>query len=349
MAHTFFSVIGKYFVTGMENVSTKYWESKIFNIVDEQAFSNLALEAFRYQYANCTIYNRFVNGIGRNPQQINSIEAIPFLPIEFFKSQKVVSFQGKEETLFYSSGTTGMTPSKHYIYSLSLYKESFIRAFSQMVGNPKDFVFLALLPSYLEREGSSLIYMVKTLMEVSGKPESRFYLHQMEELAAAMEKLHSQNRKTILFGVTYALLDLIAYKQFHLPNLIVFETGGMKGRRKESLRSELHQQLRQGFGVEKIYSEYGMAELLSQAYTFGGENFHCPPWMKILVRDRYDPLQTSLHTSQKGGINVIDLANIHSCCFIATQDIGSLYPDGSFSVWGRFDQAEIRGCNLLVD
>ncbi len=325
------------------------WASRIFSIRDQQTFRQIALEAFHYQYAHCEIYRRYAEGIGCHADKVKQLEEIPFLPIEFFKTQKVVSFKGKEECLFQSSGTTGMTTSKHYIYSLKLYRESFLNAFTQMIGNPKEYVFLALLPSYLEREGSSLIYMVKTLMEVSGHPENRFYLHHLEELAEDLEQLYAKGKKIILFGVTYALLDLIALKQFRLPHLTVFETGGMKGKRKELLRSELHQQLKTGFGVEKIYSEYGMAELLSQAYTEGGEIFHTPAWMRVLIRDRYDPFSVSAKNGSKGGINVIDLANIHSCCFIATQDLGCICENGGFSVLGRFDQSDIRGCNLLVN
>ena len=332
----------------MENVAFS-WASRIFNIRDRQTFEKLAMEAFLYQFTHCDIYRRFAEGIGCRADNVKQLEEIPFLPIEFFKTQKVVSFEGKEECVFLSSGTTGMTPARHYIRSLALYRESFLNAFTQMVGNPKEFVFLVLLPSYLEREGSSLIYMVKTLMEVSGHPENRFYLHHLEELAEDLEQLYAQGKKIILFGVTYALLDLITLKHFQLPNLTVFETGGMKGRRKELLRSELHQELRAGFGVEKIYSEYGMAELLSQAYTEGGEIFHTPAWMRVLIRDRYDPLSVSAKSESKGGINVIDLANIHSCCFIATQDLGCICENGGFSVLGRFDQSDIRGCNLLVN
>ena len=361
----------------MENIDEKNWASRIFGLDipdsepenkgnrnekgneegkgngnietgEQEDFTTLSLEAFHYQYRHCDIYRRYADGIGCREEQVESLAQIPFLPIEFFKTQRVVSFQGEAECRFYSSGTTGMTPAVHHVYSLQLYRQSFLNAFTRMVGNPKDFVFLALLPSYLEREGSSLIYMVQTLMEESGAAENRFYLHQLDELAVTLEKLHAAGRKTILFGVTYALLDLIAYRTFHLPQLTVFETGGMKGRRKECLRSELHRQLCAGLGVEKIYSEYGMAELLSQAYTDGGEEFRCPPWMKVLIRDRYDPLRLLTAHGSKGGINVIDLANIHSCCFIATQDIGSLHEKGRFRIWGRFDQADIRGCNLLV-
>ena len=323
-------------------------EERIFGIGTDTEFEALALEIFRFQYANCDIYRRYADGIGRNPDRVQQLEDIPFLPIEFFKTQKITSTNDKEEIIFTSSGTTGMAPSRHYVHSLALYRESFRRAFTQMVGNPRDFAILALLPSYMERQGSSLLYMVQTLMEDSGHPMNQFYLNQLDTLGEHLETLAAQGQKTILFGVSFALLDLIEHRHFHLPELIVFETGGMKGRRKECLREELHQQLKDGLGVPCIYSEYGMAELMSQAYTDGGELFRCPAWMRVLLRDMYDPLRITHETGHNGGINVIDLANLYSCSFIATQDIGRLSDDGRFAVMGRFDQAEMRGCNLLV-
>lgn len=323
-------------------------EERIFTLSSEEDFESLALEIFRFQYARCETYRRYADGIGRPADRVHSLEDIPFLPIEFFKSRKISCSEEKENIIFTSSGTTGMTPSRHYVHSLSLYRQSFRKAFTQMVGKPEDFAILALLPSYMERQGSSLLYMVQTLMEDSGHPMNRFYLHDLDTLAGHLETLAAQGQKTILFGVSFALLDLIEYRRFHLPELIVFETGGMKGKRKECLREELHQRLKEGLGVPRIYSEYGMAELLSQAYTDGGEWFRCPAWMRVLTRDMYDPLLISHQTGRNGGINVIDLANVYSCSFIATQDIGRLSPDGRFAVMGRFDQAEMRGCNLLV-
>lgn len=321
---------------------------RIFNTGSDAEFEALALEIFRFQYARCETYRRYADGIKRSPDQVRQLEDIPFLPIEFFKTQKISCTEEKEEIIFTSSGTTGMTPSRHYVHSLDLYRKSFRKAFTQMVGNPKDFAILALLPSYMERQGSSLLYMVQTLMEDSGHPMNQFYLNQLDTLGEHMETLAAQGQKTILFGVSFALLDLIEHRHFHLPELIVFETGGMKGRRKECLREELHQQLKDGLGVPCIYSEYGMAELMSQAYTDGGELFRCPAWMRVLTRDMYDPLRITHEPGRNGGINVIDLANIYSCSFIATQDIGRLSADGRFAVMGRFDQAEMRGCNLLV-
>ena len=321
---------------------------RIFNIGSDAEFEALSLEIFRLQYVRCGTYRRYADGIGRSADRVHCLEDIPFLPIEFFKTKKISCTEEKEEIIFTSSGTTGMTTSRHYVHSLALYRRSFREAFSQMVGNPKDFAILALLPSYMERQGSSLLYMVQTLMEDSGHPMNRFYLDQLDTLGENLETLAAQGQKTILFGVSFALLDLIEHRHFRLPELIVFETGGMKGRRKECLREELHQQLKEGLGVPCIYSEYGMAELMSQAYTDGGELFRSPAWMRVLTRDMYDPLSITHACGRNGGINVIDLANLYSCSFIATQDIGRLYADGRFAVMGRFDQAEMRGCNLLV-
>ena len=323
-------------------------EERIFRISSASEFDALALEIFRFQYQNCVVYRRYADGIGRTPEQVHSVREIPFLPIGFFKTHKITSTTLPEEIIFTSSGTTGMTPSRHYVHSLALYRRSFREAFREMVGDPKDFAILALLPSYMERKGSSLLYMVQELMQESGHPMNRFYLHNLEELGDNLEKLAAHRQRTILFGVSYALLDLVEQRRFSLPELIVFETGGMKGRRKEYLREELHRLLCEGLGVSSIRSEYGMAELMSQAYTDGGEWFRCPPWMRVLIRDMYDPLTLTGAPERKGGINVIDLANLYSCSFIATQDIGDRMEDGRFRVLGRFDQADLRGCNLLV-
>ena len=323
-------------------------EDRIFRIGSTEEFNELALEIFRFQYMNCEVYRRYADGIGCGPERVRSVGEIPFLPIGLFKSHKITSTTLPEEIIFTSSGTTGMTPSRHYVHSLALYRRSFREAFRKMVGDPKDFAILALLPSYLERQGSSLLYMVQELMRESGHPMNRFYLHNLDELGYNLEKLADQGQRTILFGVSFALLDLVEHRRFRLPELMVFETGGMKGRRKELLREELHQRLCEGLGVKNIRSEYGMAELMSQAYTEGGELFRCPPWMQVLIREMYDPLTLVREARRKGGINVIDLANLYSCSFIATQDIGDLTPDGRFRVLGRFDQADLRGCDLLV-
>jgi phenylacetate-coenzyme A ligase PaaK-like adenylate-forming protein len=275
------------------------------------------------------------------------LEQIPFLPIQFFKSHKVVSNSNNIQQTFTSSGTTGMATSKHFVTDVSLYEESYRKGFSQFYGNIENYVVLALLPSYLEREGSSLIYMVEDLIQMTNNPESGFYLHNHEELIEKLSQLDSSGQGVILIGVTYALLDLIENHPFQLRNTIIMETGGMKGMRKEMIREELHAQLCQGFGVTAIHSEYGMTELLSQAYSLGNGVFECPSWMHILVRDTEDAL-TYVDPGKTGGINVIDLANVNSCSFIATQDLGKKNPNNSFEVLGRFDNSDIRGCNLMV-
>jgi phenylacetate-coenzyme A ligase PaaK-like adenylate-forming protein len=275
------------------------------------------------------------------------LEQIPFLPIQFFKSNKVVSNEDPIQENFTSSGTTGMATSKHFVTDVSLYEESYRKGFSQFYGNIEDYVVLALLPSYLEREDSSLIYMVEDLIKMTHNPESGFYLHNHEELIEKLTRLDNAGQNLILIGVTYALLDLIEKHEFNLKSTIIMETGGMKGQRKEMIREELHEQLCQGFGVTSIHSEYGMTELLSQAYSLGNGVFECPSWMQILVRDTEDAL-TYLPEGKTGGINVIDLANVNSCSFIATHDLGKKNPNNSFEVLGRFDNSDIRGCNLMV-
>jgi phenylacetate-coenzyme A ligase PaaK-like adenylate-forming protein len=275
------------------------------------------------------------------------LEQIPFLPIQFFKSHKVVSNENPIQLTFTSSGTTGMATSKHFVTDITLYEESYRKGFSQFYGNIEDYVVLALLPSYLEREGSSLIYMVEDLIKMTNNPESGFYLHNHDELIEKLTRLDKAGQNVILIGVTFALLDLIEKHPFQLQNTIIMETGGMKGKRKEMIREELHEQLCQGFGVTAIHSEYGMTELLSQAYSLGNGVFECPSWMQILVRDTEDAL-TYVSEGKTGGINVIDLANVNSCSFIATQDLGKKNPNNSFEVLGRFDNSDIRGCNLMV-
>lgn len=259
----------------------------------------------------------------------------------------MVSNSDPAQVTFTSSGTTGMITSKHIVTDVSLYEESYRKGFSQFYGNIEDYAVLALLPSYLERDGSSLIYMVEDLIKLSNHPESGFYLHNHEELTQKLIELDKSGQNTILIGVTYALLDLIEKNSFKLQNTIIMETGGMKGKRKEMIREELHNQLCDGFGVSAIHSEYGMTELLSQAYSLGEGIFECPSWIQILVRDTEDAL-TYVKEGKTGGINVIDLANINSCSFIATQDLGKKYPNNSFEVLGRFDNSDIRGCNLMV-
>ena len=349
--------------------------SDIFTISSQKQFEKTALKVFRFQHENNKVYRDFCDFLKVNPQQVKSLQQIPFLPIQFFKSHNVVSNTNPAEVTFTSSGTTGMVTSKHLVTDVSLYEESYRKGFSEFYGNIEDYVVLALLPSYLEREGSSLIYMVEDLIKLSNQPESGFYLHNHDDLIKKLTALDESGQNVILIGVTYALLDLIETfnnkqssvenekkvldnfgqktenlskkHQFQLKNTIIMETGGMKGKRKEMIREELHEQLCKGFGVNAIHSEYGMTELLGQAYSLGEGVFECPSWMHILVRDPEDAL-TYVKDGKTGGINVIDLANINSCSFIATQDLGKKNPNNSFEVLGRFDNSDIRGCNLMV-
>ncbi len=319
----------------------------IFNIQSEKDFETLALKVFKFQFENNGVYRSFCDLLYKHPSDITSIKEIPFLPIQFFKSHKVLSSQKPIEKTFSSSGTTGSITSKHYITDISLYEKSFRKGFQQYYGNIKNYVILALLPSYLEREGSSLIYMVDTLIKQSEHKESGFYLNNLSELKDILLKLESESKQTLLVGVSFALLDLVEKYKFQLKHTIIMETGGMKGRRKELVRSELQSILKQGFGVKTIHSEYGMTELLSQAYSKGNGIFESPNWMKVLIRDPEDAL-TPLKPNKIGGINVIDLANINSCSFIATQDLGKINANGTFEIVGRFDHSDIRGCNLMV-
>ncbi|MBC8052125.1 MAG: acyl transferase [Sphingobacteriaceae bacterium] len=320
---------------------------QIFSIQSEHDFEALALKIFGYQAKENAIYSTFTQALGVNSEAINDISQIPFLPIEFFKSHTIKSGGGHPEVIFTSSGTTGAPQSRHPVMDLSLYIKSFGKGFSHFYGDIKDYTILALLPSYLEREGSSLIYMVDALIKESNNSESGYFLYNHDELHLMLHRLKAEKRKVILIGVTYALLDFAEAYKIDFPELIIMETGGMKGKRKELIREELHELLCAGFGVSNIHSEYGMTELLSQGYSKGGGKFNCPPWMKILIRDTNDPLSL-LNTGKTGGINVIDLANLHSCSFLSTQDLGKLNSDGSFNILGRFDNSDIRGCNLLI-
>lgn len=319
---------------------------KIFNIDSPEAFEQTALEVFRYQYENVSVYRKFCDLMQVTIDGVSTSKEIPFLPIQFFKSQQIIVEGLTPQTVFTSSGTTGQITSKHYVYDLELYERTFSDIFKQFYGAPSDYVILALLPSYMEREGSSLIYMVEKLIEKSENEMSGFYLHDLESLAMHLNTLEQKNTKVILIGVSYALLDLIELQKFNLQNTIIMETGGMKGRRREMVKAELHETLKQGFGVRQIHSEYGMTELLSQAYSSGDGKFSCPPWMKIYTRDSEDA--KTLIRGKTGGINVIDLANLFSCAFIATQDLGVVNEDGTFEIRGRFDASDIRGCNLMI-
>jgi phenylacetate-coenzyme A ligase PaaK-like adenylate-forming protein len=319
----------------------------IFTISSKKEFEKITLKVFRHQYDNNEVYRYFCSLLGKDKLNVKSVREIPFLPIQFFKSHDITSSQEPVQQVFTSSGTTGMATSRHLVTDLSYYEQSFRLAFSQFYGNIEDYAVLALLPSYLEREGSSLIYMVQDLIEGSNNPDSGFYLHNYDELIKKLLSLDNSGQNVLLIGVTYALLDLIEKQDFSLRNTIVMETGGMKGRRREMIREELHTVLCKGFNVSKIHSEYGMTELLSQAYSLGDGIFECPPWMDILIRDTEDALSL-VDYGKTGGINVIDLANYNSCSFIATQDLGKKYSNQSFEVLGRFDNSDIRGCNLMV-
>ncbi|WP_138432856.1 LuxE/PaaK family acyltransferase [Winogradskyella algicola] len=322
-------------------------EDAIFNIKTNAEFEALALDIFRFQFENNAVYRSFCDLLYKHPSDVNSLTEIPFLPIQFFKTHEVLSSQNSIEKTFTSSGTTGTTTSKHLITNLNIYEESYLKGFQHFYGSVEDYVVLALLPSYLEREGSSLIYMVDDLIQKSKHPVSGFYLNNLEDLSKTLNKLEASGQKTLLIGVSFALLDLIEQFQFNLQHTIVMETGGMKGRRKEIIRQELHDQLKKGFCVNQIHSEYGMTELLSQAYSKGNGIFECPRWMKILTRDTEDAL-TILPSNKTGGINIIDLANINSCSFIASHDLGKTSENGQFEIIGRFDNSDIRGCNLMA-
>ncbi|MDR0659580.1 MAG: acyltransferase [Prevotellaceae bacterium] len=321
--------------------------SNIFAIQSKVAFETVCLDIFRYQAERCEFYRAYLKNLGVNPLEIKAIENIPFLPIRFFKERKVYSAAKPEEVTFTSSSTTGTGESKHFVSDISIYEESFRRGFQQFYGEPNRHTILALLPSYLERNGSSLIYMVEDLIKQSGKSDSGFFLYNHGELFDRLNRLKKAGESCVLIGVSFALLDFAEHYPINFPELIVMETGGMKGHRKEMVREELHGVLCKGFGVENIHSEYGMTECLSQAYSKGRGLYRCPPWMKVMVRDIYAPFNY-VQYGVTGGVNIIDLANIYSCSFIETQDLGKANEDGFFEILGRFDNSDIRGCNLMV-
>jgi len=321
--------------------------NSIFNIKYQTEFEDLALQVFKFQFENNTVYRSFCDLLYKHPSEVKTLKDIPFIPIQFFKMREILSSKTPIKKTFTSSGTSGSETSKHHITDLNIYQQSFTKGFEQFYGDIKDYVILGLLPSYLEREGSSLIYMVDSMIKASKHAESGFYLNNISELKDTLTTIDSEGKKVLLIGVSFALLDLVETFQFDLKNTIVMETGGMKGRRKELIRTELHNTLKKGFGVKHIHSEYGMTELLSQAYSIGNGTFNCPPWMNVLTRDTEDAL-TIQESGKTGGLNIIDLANVNSCSFIATQDLGRTNNDGSFEVLGRFDNSDIRGCNLMV-
>ncbi len=322
-------------------------ENKIFEITDGKCFTELAFEVFRFQYHNCNIYKSFVDNLKINVSEIKEINQIPFLPVEFFKKFKIISGDDSFQKVFSSSGTSGNIRSRHYIKDISIYEKSFIGCFKMFFGNIEEYCILALLPSYLEKQDSSLVYMTRKLIELSKNENSGFYLHNTDELANKLNSLITENKKNIILGVSFALIDFADNHKIKLKDTIIIETGGMKGRRNEIIREELHKKLCGSLGVNKIHSEYGMTELLSQAYSKGNGVFESPPWMKVLIRDVNDPMNVGIK-EKAGGINIIDLANINSCSFLSTQDSGISHINGTFEVTGRFDNSDIRGCNLLV-
>ena len=319
--------------------------SNLLAIKSDADFERIALEVFHYQLKNCSIYRDYVHLLNR--QNAKSLEEIPFLPIEFFKTNEIYCGQKSDsDILFLSSGTGNSIRSKHIVRDIKLYESSFRASYLKFFGAISDHVILALLPNYQEQGNSSLVYMVDTLIRDSGNNLSGFLLNEPEEIEIRYKKACASGKKVVIFGVSYALLDL-AEKNINLSEAIIIETGGMKGRRKEISKKSLHLELMKGLNVPFVSSEYGMTELLSQAYSFEDGIFSCPPWMKVLFREVHDPL-TLIEGSGKGAINVIDLANIHSCSFIATQDLGRNVP-GGFILEGRMEQSDLRGCNLMVD
>ncbi len=325
----------------------------IFDIKTEQEFLDVALTTFRYQYKNIEVYRKFVDYLNISVEEVKSLDRIPFLPIEMFKNHQILDQNISTELYFQSSGTTQMNLSKHFIANENIYQESIYKSFDQFIGKPEDFIFLGLLPSYLEKQNSSLIYMVDFLMRKSDRPENGYFLYNHEDLFRLLTDL--KNKKVILFGVSFALLDFLDYCNSNSRNfqpsdlLTVIETGGMKGRKEEMTKDELLKILQEGYKTEKIYSEYSMTELLSQAYSLGQNTYQCPGWMRVMIRNVEDPFGYEI-AGKTGAVNIIDLANIHSCSFIATQDLGKLLDgdDEEFQVLGRIDHSDIRGCSLLV-
>ncbi len=318
----------------------------IFKISDPIYFKDLALKIYDFQYKNNRVYRKFCNLNNKNLDNVQEILEIPFLPISFFKTHKILSSK-KIEKIFFSSGTTNKIISKHFVSDLNLYEKSFLTNFQENFGDPSDYTIIGLLPNYLENKSSSLIYMVKRLINKSNCEESGFYLNEYDLLIKKILRLENLSKKIILIGVSYALLDLIETKKINLKNTIVLETGGMKGTRKEMVKEEFHEVLKSGFGIKNIQSEYGMTELLSQAYSKGDGIFECPNWMKVIIRDINDA-QNMEFNKKTGGINIIDLANLYSCSFIATDDLGKMVGESNFQILGRIDNSDLRGCNQLI-
>jgi len=331
--------------------------NKIFNVTTNN-FQDHALEVFQFQYQHNPVYKTYVDMVKFNPGKINDLSRIPFLPIQFFKTHRIKTTDFKTPYEFESSGTTQTTNSHHLVKDIDLYRQSFTKTFEIFYGPNENWCILGLLPSYLERNNSSLVFMVDELIRKSGHEQSDFYLYEYDKLLETLKTLEEKKQKTLLIGVTFALLDFAGQHSFPLKHTTIMETGGMKGRREELVRDEVHELLKRKFQVDVVHSEYGMTELLSQAYSKGNGVFYCPPWMKVLVRDEEDPLAvlssefrvqaSDSRLTTRGVINIIDLANIYSCAFIATDDAGKLHTDGSFEVIGRIDNSDIRGCSLMA-
>jgi phenylacetate-coenzyme A ligase PaaK-like adenylate-forming protein len=320
----------------------------IFRISNSSEFYDIALEIFRFQLHNNPVYQQYGSILGTDINAVNSLEQIPFLPIEFFKNHRVITGNSPSEKVFESSGTTGSMTSRHYVTDLALYEKSFVSSFRRFYGDPEDYFFAALLPSYTERDNSSLVYMADFMIRNSSDSRSSFFFEDKLRLLKILKIIRTEKRKGMLIGVSFALLDLAEEFFPDLNGIIVVETGGMKGRRKEITREELHNTLKEKLHIASVHSEYGMTELLSQAWSKGDGLFQPPPWMKIILREINDPLSLFTDHGITGGINIIDLANINSCSFISTGDLGRLHPDGSFEVLGRFGNSDLRGCNLLI-
>lgn len=324
--------------------NTKNFIDRVFAVTNEKEFLQIALDIFRFQFFHNPIYSAYCKAIGRSPENVNSFENLPFLPISFFKTHTVITGTFEPETIFKSSGTTGQSTSRHLVKDTAVYKRSFLTCFQQFFGAPSKYCILGLLPSYLEQGSSSLVYMVDCLIRESGHSLSGFYLYDHQKLKETLRHLEANQQPAILFGVTYALLHFAETSAMPLSSTILVETGGMKGRKRELTKAELYQQLQNAFSLPRVHSEYGMTELLSQAYAVNGR-YKCPPWMKVLLRDETDPFSIG---GPSGAINVIDLANLWSCSFIATEDLGKYHNDGSFEVMGRLDNTDIRGCSQLA-
>ena len=320
--------------------------SNFSHIQSDTEFNSRAIELFHKQKDACEIYNQYLRLIRQYEKPIQQWSEIPFLPIEFFKSHRVATGDFEEQAIFTSSGTTGQMTSKHYVKDLLIYEESFLKGFEYFYGKPEEWTVLALLPSYLERSGSSLVYMADHLIKRSHSEDSGFFLHNHQDLYKVLDRMRDSKQNILLIGVTFALLDFAEKFVLRMPDLVVMETGGMKGRREEMTRDEVHAELKKCFDVNAIHSEYGMTELLSQAYSKGNGIFECPPWMRVAAREVTDPF--NVRSFGSGALNIIDLANEDSCAYIATQDLCKIQPDGRFEVMGRYDHAEVRGCNLMV-